>query len=133
MIFPEGTPGIIKPFKERYKLRKFRVGHAELAIRHGVPIVPVGIVGAEEQFPGFFSSKKLGDLFGLGAVPIPMTPVPLPVRYRIIYGDPIDVKGEFRPEQADDPAVVSVLAQRVQSLVQSLIERGLKERKGLFR
>ena len=58
MIFPEGTPGIIKPFHKRYQLQKFRVGHAELAIRHQVPVIPVGIVGAEEQLPSFFSSKK---------------------------------------------------------------------------
>ena len=39
MIFPEGTPGIIKPFHKRYQSKKFRVGHAELAIRHQVPVI----------------------------------------------------------------------------------------------
>ena len=132
MIFPEGTPGIIKPFKDRYKLRRFRVGHAELAIAHQVPIVPVGIVGAEEQLPSLFSSKRIGKWMGLGPVPIPVTPVPLPVRYRILYGEPIEVAGRYRSEQADDPAVVSELAEHVQSCVEALIRRGLSERKGLF-
>ena len=59
MIFPEGTPGIIKPFSKRYELQKFRVGHAELAIRHGVPIIPIAVVGAEEQYPSLFASKRL--------------------------------------------------------------------------
>ena len=133
MIFPEGTPGIIKPFKDRYKLRDFRVGHAELAIAHQVPIVPVGIVGAEEQLPSLFSSKVLGNLMGLGSVPIPLTPIPLPVRYRIIYGEPIDVASLYRPEQADDPDVVSSLAAIVQAGVSSLIKRGLSERTGVFK
>lgn len=51
LIFPEGVPGISKPFRERYRLRPFRIGHAELAIRHRVPVVPVAVIGAEEQFP----------------------------------------------------------------------------------
>ncbi|MCA9491169.1 MAG: acyltransferase family protein, partial [Myxococcales bacterium] len=49
MIFPEGVPGIGKPFSERYRLQHWTKGHCELAIRHGAPVIPVGIVGAEEQ------------------------------------------------------------------------------------
>ena len=71
MIFPEGVPGIIKPWSQRYQLKKFRVGHAELAIRHGAPIVPVGIVGAEEQLPALVSSRRLGKSFGIESVPFP--------------------------------------------------------------
>ncbi len=86
MIFPEGTPGIGKNFSERYQLQKWRVGHAELAIRHRAPVVPVAIVGAEEQMP------QLAKIPGFGAVPylpIPLTPMPMPVRYRILYGEPV--------------------------------------------
>ena len=133
MIFPEGTPGIIKPFEQRYQLRKFRLGHAELAIRNRAPIVPVGIVGAEEQMPALFSSKHLGALFGLESLPIPVTPLPLPVRYRIYYGEPIDVATRFTPEDADDPVILEGVAAEVQAAVQSLLERGLSERKGIFR
>ena len=131
MIFPEGTPGIIKPFHKRYQLQKFRVGHAELAIRHQVPVIPVGIVGAEEQLPSFFSSKRLGKILGIEAVPIPIFPFPLPVRYHIYYGDPILFA--YEPEQADDPQVVRSAAKRVQEEVNRLVQRGLKERKGIFR
>lgn len=132
MIFPEGTPGIIKPFSKRYQLQKFRVGHAELAIRHRVPIVPVGIVGAEEQLPSLFSSRRLGKMFGLEAVPIPILPFPLPVRYYIYYGSPIEVYKEFRSEDADDPTIVENVAKRVQKEVAKLIKKGLASRKGIF-
>ena len=132
MIFPEGTPGIIKPFKNRYKLQRFRVGHAELAIRHRVPIIPVGIVGAEEQLPSLFSSRRLGKLMGLEAVPIPVFPFPLPVRYYIYYGTPIEVHKNFQPEDADDPQIVAQVAKQVQSKVAKLIENGLQTRKGIF-
>lgn len=132
LIFPEGTPGIIKPWAERYQLRKFRVGHAELAIRHSAPIVPVGVVGAEEQLPLLHVSKRLGKPLGVPEVPIPAVPFPLPVRYRIFYGPPIPVHEEFAPHQADDPEVVRRVAARVRSAVDSLLKRGLAERKSIF-
>jgi len=132
LIFPEGTPGIVKPWKERYQLRKFRVGHAELAIRHGAPIVPVGVVGAEEQLPLLHTSKRLGKLLGVPEVPIPAVPFPLPVRYRIFYGEPIPIQERYSPDDADDPEVVRAVAAQVQSAVDTLLKQGLKERNGVF-
>ena len=133
MIFPEGTPGIIKPWSKRYQLQKFRVGHAELAIQNRCPIIPVGIVGAEEQLPAFFSSKRLGKMFGFEAMPLPMTPIPLPVRYRILYGAPIHVEQEYTPADADDPKILTLVAERVKQSVHELIQTGLQERSGVFR
>ena len=132
LIFPEGVPGIIKPWSERYHLQSFRVGHAELAIRHSCPIVPLAVVGAEEQLPQIGRSRRLGKLFGIEAVPIPATLIPLPVRYHIYYGEPIPVHRRYEPEQADDPAVVREVAAEVQAAVQALIQRGLAERPGIF-
>lgn len=132
MIFPEGTPGIIKPFSKRYQLQRFRVGHAELAIRNQVPIIPVGIIGAEEQLPSILSSRRLGKMFGIESVPIPILPLPLPVRYRIFYGNPITSHISLHPSDADDPDIVSDLANKVQKRVAKLIEQGLCERRGVF-
>jgi 1-acyl-sn-glycerol-3-phosphate acyltransferase len=100
-----------------------------LAIRYGAPVVPFAVIGAEEQMP------RLGSLPGVGAIPdipIPATLVPLPVRYHIYYGKPIPLNEEFTPEAADDPVVVRGAALRVKAAVQELIERGLRERKGVF-
>jgi 1-acyl-sn-glycerol-3-phosphate acyltransferase len=133
MIFPEGVPGIIKPWSKRYQLQKFRVGHAELAIRHSTPIIPIGIIGAEEQMPSILSSKRLGKLFGIESVPIPILPVPLPVRYYIYYGEPIPVQQEYPPEAADDPSVLKAVATRVQESVAALIKQGLDQREGVFK
>jgi 1-acyl-sn-glycerol-3-phosphate acyltransferase len=132
MIFPEGVPGIVKPWSKRYQLQKFREGHAELAIRHQAPIVPVGVVGGEEQLPALFSSRRIGKLFGLPVMPIPAVPIPLPVRYHLYYGDPIPVHEEFKPEHADDPQAVKEVAARVQEAVQRLVHQGLSERTGIF-
>ncbi|RME24216.1 MAG: acyltransferase family protein [Deltaproteobacteria bacterium] len=133
MIFPEGTPAILKPFKDRYKLHPFRQGHAELAIRHRCPVVPCGVVGAEEQLPQLTTSRLLGKPFGVPAVPIPVVPVPLPVRYHLLWGPPIPLHEEHSPEEADDPDIVKAAAARVQQAVHELVQRGLKQRKGIFR
>jgi 1-acyl-sn-glycerol-3-phosphate acyltransferase len=129
MLFPEGTPGIGKPFSERYQLQEWRKGHCEFAIRHSAPVVPVGIVGAEEQMPQIARIPLKGPIPFL---PIPATPVPLPVRYHILYGEPLRFDLEFKPEDADDPEIVAACSERVRVAVQHLIHRGLRERKGVF-
>lgn len=131
MVFPEGTPGIGKPFRDRYQLQSWRVGHAELAIRHQVPVIPVAIIGAEEQWPILTRIDRLHP-FGAPYLPIPIVPLPLPVRYHIHYGEPIRFD-ELSPADADDPALVDRAARKVKAAVQLLIERGLRQRQGVFR
>ncbi len=132
MLFPEGVPGIGKSFAERYQLQEWRVGHAELAIRHKAPVVPVAIIGAEEQMPQVARLKGLGRIFGAPYVPLTLTPVPLPVRYHIHYGAPIALHEEFKPEVADDPELLKEAARRVRDAVEELLEKGLRERKSVF-
>ncbi len=129
MIFPEGTPGIGKHYRDRYHLQRWRVGHTELAIRHGAPIVPVAFIGPEEQMPQIGRLDRLGRLLGLPYVPIPATPLPMPFRYHIHYGKPLPFK-DMTPSDADDPDRLEEAAQRVREAVDHLIRKGLKKRKG---
>lgn len=128
LIFPEGVPGIGKRFAERYQLQAWRVGHVELAIRHGAPVVPFGLVGAEEQMPQI--GRIPSPLGAIPYIPVPATPLPLPVRYHILYGDPIHF--DATPDQADDPVVVREGAKRVRDAVARLLVRGLARRRGIF-
>ena len=64
MVFPEGHRGFIKPHSKAYQLQRFGTGFARLALETKTPIVPVGIVGSEEQSPGLYDSKLLGRLIG---------------------------------------------------------------------
>jgi 1-acyl-sn-glycerol-3-phosphate acyltransferase len=132
MIFPEGVPGIGKPFSQRYQLQKWTVGHCELAIRHRAPVVPVGIVGAEEQMPQLFRIRAPKGS-PLPYIPIPATLVPLPVRYHIHYGEPLRFDREYEASDADDPDVLKEAALRVKAEVQKLLDRGLELREGVFR
>ncbi len=132
LIFPEGTPGIGKGLSRRYQLQDWRVGHAELALRYRAPVVPVAIIGAEEQWPQLARLDRLHP-FGAPFLPLPLTPLPLPVRNHIHYGPPLRLHELFAPEQADDPVTVERAAALVKAEVERLIAEGLAARRGLFR
>jgi 1-acyl-sn-glycerol-3-phosphate acyltransferase len=141
MVFPEGAKGVGKPWSERYRLQRFgRGGFVELALRTGSPVVPVAIVGSEEIYP------KLGELPGvarlLGAPHIPITPtfpllgplgaIPLPSRWRIAFGAPIDLAG-LGPGAAEDRGTVLEVAEAVRARIQAMVHQSLIERQGAFR
>jgi 1-acyl-sn-glycerol-3-phosphate acyltransferase len=100
-------------------------------MRYRAPVVPVGIVGAEEQMPQLLKIPVPGN--AIPYIPVTASLVPLPVRYHIWYGEPIRVDQDYTPDDADDPEKVREAAARVKSAVQGLLERGLRERKGIFR
>jgi 1-acyl-sn-glycerol-3-phosphate acyltransferase len=129
-IWPEGTTGPGKPFRDRYRIQSWRVGFAELAIRYGAAVVPAAIIGAEESWPVL---AKLGGARAFGApyLPVPASPIPLPVHYHIHYGSPLHLGRE--PADATDPDQVSSAAADVRVALERLIEGALVARPGVFR
>jgi 1-acyl-sn-glycerol-3-phosphate acyltransferase len=107
-----------------------------LALQTKTPIVPIGVVGSEEQSPGLYDSKTLGRLIGSPAFPITigfpwlglLGYLPLPVKYRYYFGEPILFEGD---PQAEDNAIEDKV-ERVKDRIALLLERGLAERKGWF-
>lgn len=132
LVFPEGTPGIGKGWAKRYQTQTFRVGHAELAIRHRVPVIPVGVVGAEEAL---IQLARIDGVHPFGApyLPIPLTPFPLPTRIHVRYGAPLALHEDLPEGAEEDPEVLQRAAERVRQAVQDLLDEGLAERKGIFR
>lgn len=128
LIFPEGTQGIGKAFSQRYQLQAWRVGHAELAIQNGVPVVPVAVIGAEEQMPQLARITAGAKWVGAPYFPVTLTPLPLPVRYHLHYGEPIDLSAY----DADDSRSLADAAALVRSRVEGLIADGLRRRRGTF-
>ena len=71
LVFPEGTKGPGKLYSERYQLRRFgRGGFVEIAMRAGVPVVPIAVMGAEESMPIVYKNATLAKAFGLPYVPL---------------------------------------------------------------
>ena len=137
MVFPEGVRGMNKLYRDRYRLMRFGLGFMRLALATRTPIVPVSIVGSEEQQPGFANLERVGKLFGMPALPItlgfpwlgPLGLLPLPVKYRIYFGEPLRFEGD--PD--DDDAHVEAKVDVVRKAIAAGFERGLAERRGIFR
>jgi Acyltransferase len=131
VIFPEGVRGPAKPFALRYELQRWSVGFAEHAIRHRAPIIPVAIVGAEESWPVAARIRGL-RMFGSPYLPIPASPVPLPARYHIRYGEPLHVDRGHLSRDAHDPELVMRTAEEARAAVARLLAETLAERRGVF-
>ncbi len=135
LVFPEGARGISKPFSKRYQLEEFGLGFMRLAIETKTPIVPVAVVGGEEQYISVGNFASLAKVMGAPNVPILpqlLVPVigalPLPTRYRIHFGEPM----RFGGDPDDDDAVIEEKVFVVKATIQSMLNRGLKTRKSIF-
>ena len=132
LVFPEGARGISKPFSKRYQLAPFGAGFMRLALETGAPIVPVAVIGAEEQAPAV-NFTALAKLLRTPAFPIvpypPFVPIiPLPTKYRLYFGEPMTLHGD--PD--DDDEVLAEQVKTVRNRIQSMIHVGLHERKHVF-
>jgi 1-acyl-sn-glycerol-3-phosphate acyltransferase len=135
-VFPEGVKGIGKPYRERYQLQRFgRGGHVKLALRKGVPLIPVAIVGAEETYPLLYKVRAFSKLLGVPFVPItplfpwlgPLGLVPLPSRWRIVIGEPMHELDGLR-KSADDTVVINELNEQVRGKVRTMLQDALQAR-----
>ncbi|WP_428265486.1 lysophospholipid acyltransferase family protein [Haliangium sp.] len=132
LVFPEGAAGISKPFPRRYQLTRFGNGFMRLALECKTPILPVAVIGAEEQAPAI-NIKPLARLIRTPSFPVvpypPFFPiVPLPVKYRLRFGEPMHFSGD--PDDEDE--VIEEKVRAVRNRVRSLLHLGLRERKHVF-
>jgi 1-acyl-sn-glycerol-3-phosphate acyltransferase len=138
-VFPEGFKGVGKPFSERYKLQRFgRGGFVSAALATSAPIIPCAIVGAEEIYPKIGDAKTIARMFGLPYFPLtptfpwlgPLGAVPLPSKWYIEFGEPIETVG--LASGAEDPMQVFNLTDQVRETIQQMLYRLLMKRKSVF-
>ncbi|MEZ4515312.1 MAG: lysophospholipid acyltransferase family protein [Chloroflexota bacterium] len=139
-VFPEGTRGVGKLYRDRYQLQRFgRGGFIRVALRTGAPIIPVAVVGAEEIYPVVARLQPAARLLGMPFFPItplfpwtgPLGLVPLPSKWWIEFGEPIDVE-PYGPRAAANPAIVARLSEQVRDTVQQMLLRRLARRRSVF-
>ena len=108
LVFPEGSKGPAKTYNERYRLRRFgRGGFVEIAMRAGVPIIPIAVVGAEESMPILFKLPTVARALGAPYFPITanMALGPLgaltyfPAKFKLRVLDPVEFP-DVEPDQA---------------------------------
>ena len=139
-VFPEGVKGAAKPYRDRYRVRRFgRGGFVQVALKTGAPIIPVAVVGSEEVHPVLAEVRPLARLLGVPTAPItPTFPwlglgglVPLPSKWFIAFGKPVDVS-RFGPDAADDARVVLELSEQVRECIQDMLDRLRPRRRSVF-
>ncbi len=140
-VWPEGFKGIGKPFAQRYKLQRFgRGGFVGAALRTGVPIVPLSVVGAEEIYPLVGNLPSLARLLGVPYIPVtplfpwlgPLGLVPLPSKWLMEFGEPIRTD-EFEPGAADDPMLLFNVTDQVRETIQQTLYTLLMQRESVWR
>jgi 1-acyl-sn-glycerol-3-phosphate acyltransferase len=140
IAFPEGAKGATKVMRERYQLQRFgRGGVVRLALETGVPLVPVGIVGAEEANPILFKWHMPARRIGLPFLPVtptfpllgPLGLVPLPSKWVVRIGEPLAIE-HLDPDAANDELLISRLTEELRARIHGLVEIGLGERESVW-
>jgi 1-acyl-sn-glycerol-3-phosphate acyltransferase len=132
-VVPEGIRGVSKPFERRYQLEEFGHGFMRLAMETRTPIVPVAVVGAEEQYISLGNLKWAARALRIPVFPlipqmlVPGGQLPLPTKYRLFFGDPLYFEGDPEDERRVADSVFLV-----REAVAHLLRRGLMQRRSIF-
>jgi 1-acyl-sn-glycerol-3-phosphate acyltransferase len=142
LVFPEGTKGTSKNYNERYRLRRFgRGGFVEIAMRAGVPIVPIAVMGAEESMPILFKLPQVAKALGMPYVPITANMLvfgPLlgsvlyfPAKFRLKVLDPITF--DVAPNQPRySRSKVMDESEAIREKIQEALYEMLRERRSVW-
>src|ERR1700722_17788800 len=142
LVFPEGTKGPSKTYTDRYRLRRFgRGGFVEIAMRAGVPVIPIAVVGAEESMPILFRLPSLAKALRLPYFPVTAnhlvfgpvlgTVAYFPSKIKIRVLDPITFDAE--PDQPRySKSTVMDEAERIRSLLQDTLYDMLRARRSVW-
>jgi 1-acyl-sn-glycerol-3-phosphate acyltransferase len=119
-FFPEGVLGNTKPFWEAYRMRPWNRGFVRVAAALDLPIVPVAVLGGEECLPVAWTVKLLEPLVG-SRFGLPLSPLPLPARWRVVFHPPVRLGGDRSLLTDGDRS--TALARAIQATVQATIDR----------
>jgi 1-acyl-sn-glycerol-3-phosphate acyltransferase len=141
LVFPEGTKGPSKSFTDRYQLRRFgRGGFVEIAMRAGVPVIPIAVVGSEEAMPVMFRLPTLARALGVPYVPITanliaMGPLgvvmPFPAKFKLHVLDPVHF--DVPPDQDRySKSRIMEESERIRTHIQEAVYDMLRDRRSVW-
>ncbi|MEI7858196.1 MAG: lysophospholipid acyltransferase family protein [Acidimicrobiales bacterium] len=141
LVFPEGTKATSKTYADRYRLRRFgRGGFVELAMRAGVPIIPIAVVGAEESMPIVFRLTKVAKALNLPYFPVTANSLLLgplgyvtyfPAKFKLRVLDPITFDVEPGLDRYSRSRVMDE-AERIRASMQDTLHDMLRERRSIW-
>lgn len=133
---PGGPHEAVRPYRLKYKVDwENHIGYLKFAIKHNLPIIPIGSSGVDDVFialnNGFFLEKKiklpleLPVWFAFGALGIWPFAVPFPSKIYQIIGKPIMPKKILSLKSKESwKKPHNYVQQRVQRLVNRALNRG---------
>jgi 1-acyl-sn-glycerol-3-phosphate acyltransferase len=133
-LWPGGEVDSLRPWSERDRANLAgRTGFVKMAIRAGVPIVPIATVGGADAMPVLIRGDGLARVLRLdkllrikvfplalslpwGIAPAAVPQLPLPAKIRTRLMPPVEL--DHDPARADDDAYVEEKADEVQDSIQ---------------
>jgi 1-acyl-sn-glycerol-3-phosphate acyltransferase len=134
-LWPGGDRDALRPWSKRDDaLLAGRTGFIKLAIRTGVPIVPISTIGGPDSMPVIATGKRLAKLLALdrvarlkmfpiavqlpwGVSPALLPEIPLPTKIRTAFQEPIQLDTD--PERAGDSKYVRSAYREVCASIQA--------------
>jgi 1-acyl-sn-glycerol-3-phosphate acyltransferase len=134
-LWPGGERDSLRPWTKRDQaILAGRMGFVRLAIRSGVPIVPISTVGGPDSMPVIASGRRIAKVLRLdkvarlkmfpialqapwGVSPALLPEIPLPTKIRTAFQQPIEVDTD--PERAEDRDYVEGMYEEVCASIQS--------------
>jgi 1-acyl-sn-glycerol-3-phosphate acyltransferase len=138
LLYPGGSYEVFRPWKDRNRIVfNGRKGFIRLALKTGVPVVPVVGHGGHETTIVLTRGERFAKILGLDKVRMDGAPlllqvpwgisvpgmvgVPLPARITVQVCEPMDWS-RFGPDDADDPAVLEQCYEEITSLMQATLD-----------
>jgi 1-acyl-sn-glycerol-3-phosphate acyltransferase len=141
LVFPEGTKATSKTYTDRYRLRRFgRGGFVEIAMKAGVPVIPIAVVGAEESMPILFRLGGVAKALNLPYFPVTansllmgplgyVTYFPVKIKLRVL--DPVTFDVEPGLERYSRSRVMDE-AETIRAKLQDTLHDMLRERRSIW-
>jgi 1-acyl-sn-glycerol-3-phosphate acyltransferase len=133
-LWPGGEVDSLRPWSKRDEaVLAGRTGFVKLAIRAGVPIVPIATVGGPDSMPVLTQGRRLASALQLdkvarlkvfpialsapwGISPAALPEIPLPTKIRTAFQEPVELDDD--PERADDDRYVQRKYEEVRQRIQ---------------
>jgi 1-acyl-sn-glycerol-3-phosphate acyltransferase len=133
-LWPGGDRDSLRKWTQRDEaVLAGRTGFIKMAIRAGVPIVPIATVGGPDSMPVLLSGRRVAKALKLdkvanlkmfpvalqapwGLSPAMLPELPLPTKIRTAFQDPIELDSD--PERANDDDYVEAKYEEVRASIQ---------------
>ena len=138
LLYPGGSYEVFRPWKDRNRVMfNGRKGFIRLALKTGIPVVPVVGHGGHETTIVLTRGERIAKILGLDKVRMDGAPVlfqvpwgvstpgllglPLPAKITVQVCEPLDWS-RFGPDDADNPDVLEECYQEITSLMQGTLD-----------